>query len=209
MKSIKTQIKQLKKELLATKEPKVAQKPTKKEIIKKNDLSVETIDFKNAIGQVKPMMHDTIHAPIKSSKSKTTLSNINDKESLIKSAEFHFSDEYEPLLPLKGAMKYVREGVSTFESKALRRGDYVPELILDLHGLNQQQAKRELAALLATSKKQHINCVCVVHGIGSRVLKNKIPHYLVQHPDVMAFHQATLEWGGDGALLVLLKVEER
>ena len=163
--------------------------------------------FKNKMSDITPFSQDKVLMFKRNSTTK--FSQSNSKQTNISTAEFHFSDQYEPQLPTQGAMKYVRADVSSFESKALRRGDYVPELILDLHGLNQQQAKRELAALLVESKKQHINCVCIVHGIGSRVLKNKMPHYLVQHPDVMAFHQATLEWGGDGALLVLLEVEDR
>jgi DNA-nicking Smr family endonuclease len=48
-----------------------------------------------------------------------------------------------------------------------------------------------------------------VHGIGSHILKNKVPHWLVQHPDVMAFHQAPLEWGGNGALLALIELKDK
>ena len=40
-------------------------------------------------------------------------------------------------------------------------------------------------------------------------LKQKAPLWLAQHPDVMAFHQAPLEFGGDGALLVLLSIPEK
>ncbi len=168
--------------------------------------SDEAMLFKDAIGKVKPMVQDTIHAVKRSGKPKISY---KDKNSQYHYAEFYFSDEFEPLLPTKGAMKYVRNDVDSYEAKCLRRGDYVPELILDLHGLTQQQAKREISALFVTSKKEHIKCVCIVHGIGSKILKNKVPHWLVQHPDVMAFHQASLEWGGDGALLVLLNVEQR
>lgn len=166
----------------------------------------ETMLFKDAIGKVKPMVQDTIHAVKKSGKPKVSF---NDKNAQFRYEEFHFSDEFEPLLPTTGAMKYVRNDVDSYEAKYLRRGNYIPELTLDLHGLNQQQAKREISALITVSKKEHINCVCIMHGIGSRILKNKVPHWLVQHPDVMAFHQAPLEWGGDGALLVLLEVELR
>ncbi len=34
-----------------------------------------------------------------------------------------------------------------FEAKKLRRGDYSPELFLDLHGLTQLQAKQELGGV--------------------------------------------------------------
>lgn len=124
-------------------------------------------------------------------------------------AEFHFSDEFEPNLPQNGPMKYVAEGVDSFEAKSLRRGSYNPELTLDLHGLDQHNAKREIAALIKACHKEHVRCVCIVHGIGGRVLKNKTPHWLVQHPDVMAFHQAPLEYGGDGALLVLIDIKDK
>ncbi|MGO3798867.1 MAG: Smr/MutS family protein, partial [Vibrio casei] len=34
------------------------------------------------------------------------------------------------------------------------------------------------------------------------------PLWLAQHPDVMAYHQAPLEFGGNGALLILLTTPE-
>jgi DNA-nicking Smr family endonuclease len=162
--------------------------------------------FKNAIGKVKPMVQDRVHPEKRTIKQKTTLARQKDKKIV---AEFHFSDEFEPDLNSHGPVKYVREGVDTFEAKNLRRGQYVPDLILDLHGLDQQQSKREIAALLAACEKEHAQCVCIVHGLGGRILKNKVPHWLVQHPDVMAFHQAPLEWGGNGALLVLVELKDK
>lgn len=163
--------------------------------------------FKANVATIKPLIQDKVsHVKTTIAQKRAKNKAFSDK---LEAAEFYFSDEYEPHLPRQGAMRYVREGVDSFESKALRRGDYIPELILDLHGLNQQQTKHELSALLQESKKHHINCVCIIHGIGSKILKNKVPHWLVQHPMVMAFHQATLEWGGNGALLVLLEVKEK
>ena len=105
-------------------------------------------------------------------------------------------------------MKYVRDDVPSYEAKCLRRGEYAPDLFLDLHGLTQNDAKLELAALLYASQKEHCQCLCIIHGIGSRVLKRKVPHWLVQHPDVRAFHQAPLEWGGAGAILVLMELKD-
>jgi DNA-nicking Smr family endonuclease len=162
--------------------------------------------FKDAIGKVKPMVQDRVHPVKRTSKQKTTLAKQKDSKAL---AEFHFSDEFEPNLNSQGPVKYVREGVDSFEAKNLRRGQYRPDLILDLHGLDQHQSKREIAALLAACEKEHAQCVCIVHGLGARILKNKVPHWLVQHPDVMAFHQAPLEWGGNGALLVLVELRDK
>lgn len=162
--------------------------------------------FKDAIGKVKPMVQDTIHPEKRSGKQKTKkLIEKTEKQH----ASFHFSDEFEPNLNSNGPMKYVREGVDSFEAKNLRRGAYAPDLILDLHGLDQRQAKAEIAALIYACQKEHAHCICIVHGLGSRILKNKVPHWLVQHPYIMAFHQAPLEWGGDGALLALVEIKDK
>jgi DNA-nicking Smr family endonuclease len=166
--------------------------------------------FADAIGQVKPLVIDTVRLIKRGYKSNTSLKNDQEYNKANKAiAQFHFSDEFEPNLNKQGPMKYVRHGVDSFEVKNLRRGHYRPDLILDLHGLDQHQAKKELAALLFACQKEHAQCICVVHGIGSHILKNKVPHWLVQHPDVMAFHQAPLEWGGNGAILALIELKDK
>ncbi|WP_157443077.1 endonuclease SmrB [Colwellia piezophila] len=166
--------------------------------------------FSDAIGQVKPLINDKVRLTKSGAKSNTSLKNDQgDYKANQAIAQFHFSDEFEPDLNKQGPMKYVREGVDSFEVKNLRRGHYQPDLILDLHGLDQHQAKKELAALLFACQKEHAQCICVVHGIGSHILKNKVPHWLVQHPDVMAFHQAPLEWGGNGAILALIELKDK
>jgi DNA-nicking Smr family endonuclease len=166
----------------------------------------EKKQFKEAIGKVKPLVQDTIIPVKKAIKKKVSFKNAKDAK---QHAQFHFSDEFEPDLNTQGPVQYVRDGVDSFAAKSLRRGQYSPDLILDLHGLDQQQAKLELAALLYACQKEHAHCICIVHGLGSRVLKNKVPHWLVQHPDVMAFHQAPLEWGGKGAILALIELNDK
>lgn len=172
-----------------------------KDLLNENDKNM----FKQAIGKAKPIKQDKVDPQILASKKQ----KIQQKEKQeFEKKQFFFSDEFEPNLETNGPMKYVREDVDSFEAKLLRRGEYVPELILDLHGLNQQESKQEIAALIAACHKQHVKCVCIIHGIGSRVLKNKVPHWLVQHPDVMAFHQSPLEHGGNGSLLVLIDLKD-
>ncbi|EGE9777557.1 endonuclease SmrB [Salmonella enterica] len=136
-------------------------------------------------------------------KKKTSLSEEDQAD-----ASHYFSDEFQPLLNTEGPVKYVRKDVSHFELKKMRRGDYSPELFLDLHGLTQLQAKQELGALIAACRREHIFCACVMHGHGKHILKQQTPLWLAQHPHVMAFHQAPKEYGGDAALLVLIEVEE-
>ncbi|MCU7555114.1 endonuclease SmrB [Alteromonas sp. ASW11-19] len=123
-------------------------------------------------------------------------------------ADFHFSDMFEARLPDEGPVRYCRDGEATHTLKRLRRGDFYPELVLDLHGLTKELAKAELGALLHAARKENIDCVSVMHGIGQGILKRALPHYLIQHPHVRAFHQAPLEYGGNAALLVLVDTGE-
>ncbi|NRA71430.1 MAG: endonuclease SmrB [Gammaproteobacteria bacterium] len=152
---------------------------------------------------IKVMIQDKVE--LKKPKSVRIKQHLKLKE---KQAEFYFSDGYVPHFSDEGPMRFCAEDVEKYELKKLRRGDYPPELILDLHGLNQEDAKQEILALFKACKKQQIHCCCIIHGIGTGVLKTRTPYWLAQHPDVLAFHQAPLEWGGQGALLVLLDYVE-
>ncbi|WP_120510308.1 endonuclease SmrB [Photobacterium salinisoli] len=175
----------------------------------KKDPALEDDDFslfQDAVKGVKKLSHDTIITSRRQS-PKTDKRNVSAKES--HNHEFYFSDEFEPHLSEHGPMQYARSGVSKYEVKKLRRGVYVPDIFLDMHGMTQKEAKRELAAMIAACIKDGVSCACVMHGIGKHILKQKAPLWLAQHPDVMAFHQAPLEFGGAGALLVLIEVPER
>ena len=120
---------------------------------------------------------------------------------------YYFSDEFQPLLASEGPTRYARADVFRDEIKKLRRGDYTPDLLLEVHGLTQLQTKRELAALIVSCRREHIHCARIMHGYGRHILKQQIPLWLAQHPDVLAFHQADQKWGGAAALLVLIELE--
>jgi len=154
------------------------------------------------MGEIKPMIQDKVE--LKKAKAARIKQH---REKQKKQAEFYFSDGFIPHLNSEGPMRYCREDIEKYELKKLRRGDYFPDLILDLHGLNQSDAKTEILALFKECKKMQIQCCCIVHGIGTGILKTRTPYWIAQYPDLLAFHQAPLEWGGQGALLVLLDIE--
>ncbi|OOR95350.1 endonuclease SmrB [Canicola haemoglobinophilus] len=135
-------------------------------------------------------------------KDKIETREIREKEDTL----FFFSDEYEPLLNEESAVKYLRQNEDRYLLKQLRRGDFFPELFLDLHGLTREEAKLELASLIHACEKEHVYCACIMTGYGTYTLKQQIPRWLVQHPRVRALHQAPREWGGDAAILILLDV---
>jgi DNA-nicking Smr family endonuclease len=120
----------------------------------------------------------------------------------------YFSDTFQPLLAEEGPVRYLRAGADSFELKKLRRSLYLPDVFLDLHGLSQQQAKIELAALINLCLDQRLPCACVMHGHGKNILKRQTPLWLAQHPAIIAFHQAPKEHGGNAAILLLIEVPE-
>lgn len=168
-------------------------------------------EFRAAMAGVKPLAQDKINLSaeqrLKHKKRKTRVEAAMSSNLRQQQATFSFSDMYQASLPDEGPVRYCRPDEPTHALKRLRRGDFYPELMLDLHGMTREAAKLELTALIHAARKQMFDCVSVMHGFGQGVLRQALPHYLVQHPHVRAFHQAPKEYGGQAALLVLIEVE--
>ena len=159
--------------------------------------------FRAEMKGVKPLKQDTfVAARPHKKKAQATIKEQREQQDTL----FYFSDEYEPLLNEESAVKYLRENEDSHLLKQLRRGDFSPEICLDLHGLTREQAKLELAALIQTCEKEHLYCASIMTGYGTYTLKRQIPRWLVQHPKVRALHQAPKEWGGEAAILILIDV---
>jgi DNA-nicking Smr family endonuclease len=108
-------------------------------------------------------------------------------------------------------LAFVRSGYSPAMLRKLRRGHWVVEDSLDLHGLNRSEAAAAVREFLRACRARRLGCVRIVHGkgLGSRhrepVLKGKVYHWLKMRDEVLAFAQAPAAHGGAGAVLVLLK----
>jgi len=100
---------------------------------------------------------------------------------------------------------FVRPGVSRQLLRKMRRGHWVVEAEVDLHGLNRPQALSLTAAFLEKATKRGLRCVRIVHGKGLGVLKGKLRKWLPLKNEVLAFTQAPAAQGGSGAVLVLLR----
>ena len=108
---------------------------------KKTSLSVEDQAlFRQLMTGTRQIKQDTIvHRPQRKKITEVPVKRLIQEQA---DASHYFSDEFQPLLNTDGPVKYVRTDVSHFELKKMRRGDYSPELFLDLHGLTQQQANK-------------------------------------------------------------------
>lgn len=123
------------------------------------------------------------------------------------------SDEFDPDVALEadGQLSWHREGVSPEVLKKLRRGHWIIQSELDLHGARVEGAREMLGEFLRESIKRQRRCVRVIHGKGhgsigkQPVLKGKVKNWLMQKEEVLAFCQAREHDGGGGALIVLLR----
>jgi DNA-nicking Smr family endonuclease len=123
------------------------------------------------------------------------------------------SDEFsvESLLETDDALSFARNGIGPDTIRKLRRGHWVIQAQLDLHGMRRDEAREAVAEFLRGASKRGLRCVRIVHGKGlgsinkEPVLKNKVRSWLMQKDEVIAFCQARAADGGTGALVVLLK----
>jgi DNA-nicking Smr family endonuclease len=106
---------------------------------------------------------------------------------------------------------YLRAGVAPIVLRRLRRGHWVVQDELDLHGMTSMEARGATAAFLAECIQRGVRCVRIVHGKGLRspnrepVLKRKLGNWLIVRDEVLAFCEARPVDGGSGAVMVLLR----
>ncbi|WP_130556369.1 Smr/MutS family protein [Limnobacter thiooxidans] len=126
------------------------------------------------------------------------------------------SDEMdvERFLETDDKLSYRRNGVGLEALKKLRKGQWVIQAQIDLHGYRSDEARTAVGEFLRSSVKHDIRCVRIIHGKGlgsigkEPVLKEKVKRWLVQKDEVLAFCQAPPRDGGAGALLVILKARQ-
>lgn len=103
-----------------------------------------------------------------------------------------------------------RDGLPKAWLRDLRRGRWVTQGKLDLHGLNRDEARHAVVTFLRECRNRGHRCVRIVHGKGlsspgrEPVLKKLVLGWLTQRSEVLAFCQARTVEGGAGAVLVLL-----
>lgn len=168
--------------------------------------------FRRSIGDVKQLPPDgkvVSHPPPPKPIARQRLA---DEQAALRES---LSDEFtvETLLDSDSALSFARPGIGPDVLRKLRRGHWVIQDQLDLHGMRTEEAREVLADFLRDAGKRGMRCVRVIHGKGlgsinkEPVLKNKVRNWLVQKNEVIAFCQARAADGGAGALIVLLKAQ--
>jgi len=112
---------------------------------------------------------------------------------------------------LEGEQTFVRPGLGSDILGKLRRGHWVVQSVIDLHGMTVDEARDALADFLLEARNRGLRCVRVIHGKGltspnrEPVLKGKVRRWLSQWDDVLAYCEAARHAGGAGAVIVLLR----
>ena len=166
--------------------------------------------FRKSIGDVKPLSPPNKAEPAEQRPLPIARQRMADEQAAL---EESLSDEFnvDTLLDTDGELSYARPGISGDVLRKLRRGNWVIQAQLDLHGMRREEAREALAEFLRDAVKRGVRCVRVIHGKGlgsvnkEPVLKSKVRSWLVQKEEVIAFCQARAAEGGAGALVVLLK----
>lgn len=105
---------------------------------------------------------------------------------------------------------WAQPGLSRTVLRDLRRGRWVVQAALDLHGMNRDAARVAVGAFLNDSTRRGLRCLRLVHGKGlgspgrEPVLRKLVLGWLAQRREVLAFCQARAAQGGAGAVIVLL-----
>ncbi|MEZ0233169.1 MAG: Smr/MutS family protein [Methylophilaceae bacterium] len=174
-----------------------------------NDNDDDDTLFREAVKGARPLKATRLHHSQPKPKPIPQQFIRDEQQALVDS----LSDGYIPSHELESGeeLLYIREGHSPDILSKLRRGHWVVQAAIDLHGMISDEARLYVATFLAECKKRGIRCVRIVHGkgLGSKnrepVLKHKLRHWLMQKDEVIAYAQARANDGGSGAVIVLLK----
>jgi len=166
--------------------------------------------FRDAVGAIEPLNAPkrASHAPVRPPPIARQREN-DERAALMES----LSDDFEPdtVLDTDDQLSWHREGVGGDVMRKLRRGHWVVQGEIDLHGARVDEARDWLSNFLRDAMKRHLRCVRVVHGKGhgsigkQPVLKGKVKRWLTQRDEVLAWCQPAEHDGGGGALIVLLR----
>ncbi len=107
-------------------------------------------------------------------------------------------------------ISWKKDGVQDEVFRKLRLGRYAIEGELDLHGKTVEEARAHVFEFLRLAQAKGWRSILIAHGRGVHSetparIKSFVAHWLVEHPQINAFHSAERRHGGTGAVYVLVK----
>lgn len=175
---------------------------------KKRHATTKDDGFREAVADARPLKQDRL-TPHRRGRKPIPEQRLRDERAVLGRL---LSDDYEPSEMETGEeLVFARPGLQQSVIRKLRRGYYVVEAELDLHGHTVPEARAALAAFLRSARASGRRCVRIVHGKGKSshgklpILKGKVGSWLRQKDEVLAFCSCRPSDGGTGAVYVLLR----
>ncbi|QJQ04773.1 DNA mismatch repair protein MutS [Undibacterium piscinae] len=186
------------------------QKAQAERLERERQAHLEANIFRSSVGELKPLKAVDKHQATSPRPAPLPFQHLADERAALQES---LSDEFDAdsLLETDDLLSYTRKGIGIDVAKKLRKGHWVIQAELDLHGMRRDQARDSLGDFLRRCNRNGNRCVRIIHGKGlgsvnkEPVLKSKVRNWLIQKDEVLAFSQATAADGGSGALIVLLK----
>ncbi|GAB2182474.1 hypothetical protein DLREEDagrD3_26970 [Denitratisoma sp. agr-D3] len=165
--------------------------------------------FRSAVADATPISHDRVVLETPAPRPRPRQRELDERGALVESL-------YGPPLldlHLEGGDEaaWSRPGLALSVLRDLRRGRWVVQDHLDLHGCNREEARTLVATFMAQAMSRGLRCLRIVHGKGmgspgrEPILKKLVLGWLSQRQEVLAFCQARAAEGGAGAVVVLLR----
>ena len=107
-------------------------------------------------------------------------------------------------------LEWKKDGVQPEVFKRLAQGKYPVDASLDLHRRTLKEARVDVFGFVNQCMAKGWRSVIISHGRGEKSpepakLKSYVAEWMIQVPDVIAYHSAPRHMGGTGALFVLLR----
>jgi DNA-nicking Smr family endonuclease len=165
--------------------------------------------FHRAVSDAKPLRHDRVHHEPPPPRPIPRQRQLDDRAVLGESLAGASAVE----LALEGGdeVAFQRPGVGRNVLRDLRRGRWVVQDEIDLHGATRAEAPELLSGFFAHALRRGLRCVRVIHGKGlgspgrEPVLKTFVRAWLARRAEVLAYCQARAVEGGAGAVVVLIR----
>lgn len=164
--------------------------------------------FRAEVADARPLAWDRVHHEPPPPPAIPRQSRHDERDAL--NEALHGGDLLDLQLEGGDEAAWLQHGVARTVLRDLRRGRWVVQAKLDLHGMNRDEARLATVRFLRDCQDAGLRCVRIVHGKGlgspgrKPVLKNLVQGWLAQRREVMAFCQSRAAEGGAGAVIVLL-----
>ncbi|MGF1879247.1 DNA endonuclease SmrA [Photobacterium frigidiphilum] len=166
--------------------------------------------FREMMADVSPLEQDQVEITQKHQITDTHLARQTAAQNLTESDPEYLSLDNVIMRKPEDIIEFKRDGVQEGVFRKLRLGKYEIQARLDLHRKTLKQARDEILQFLKQCQRMDIRTVIIIHGKGERsdppaMMKSHVATWLEQISDIMCFHSALRQHGGNGATYVMLK----